>query len=201
MLGRSLQCLVGGLLAHMGKGGSRQFPAQCDEPIPVRFAQGPANGGLGLAGRSDLQPRGLRSLALGSNDVDGLAVLHPCPQRHAHPVHLRAHTGISDAGVNGIGEINGRRAARQLHHLAFGRETEHLVRIHLQLDGFEEILVILFAVELLGQLRNPLRRVHGKGVLRPHTIAIGPVGRHAGFGNVMHLPGADLHLDALAVAA
>ncbi len=99
-----------------------------------------------------------------------------------------------------VGEVDGRGAARQLDDLALGREAEDLVGIHLQLHGLEEILVILFAVELLRQAGEPLGRVHGERVLGRHAVAVGPVRGDAGLGDLVHLAGADLHLDPLAVA-
>ena len=39
------------------------------------------------------------------------------------------------------------------------------------------------------------------GFSKPLAVPVGPVRRHAGLGDRVHLGGADLHLDALAVAA
>ena len=65
---------------------------------------------------------------------------------------------------------------------------------------FEEFLVILGILEPLGQGFNPFGGIDGKGVFGAGAIAVGPVCGHPGFGHVMHLTGADLHLDAFAIA-
>ena len=177
---RGFQHLVGGLLADVLEGRARQFPPQPDEPAAVDLAQGAADRRLGLAGGGDVQPGGLRLLALGGDDLDRLAVLQPRPQRHPHAVNLGADAGMADAGVDGIAEIDRRRPARQLDHVALGGEAEHLVGIHLQLDRLEEILVILLGAHLLGQRRQPARGIDGKGVLAAHAVAVGPVRGDAG---------------------
>ena len=39
-------------------------------------------------------------------------------ERHDAPVHLRAHAAVADVGVDRVGEIDGRRVARQHDHFA-----------------------------------------------------------------------------------
>ena len=102
--------------------------------------------------------------------------------------------------MDGIGEINRRGPARQLDHLPFGGEAKDLIGIHLQLDRLEKIFVIFLGIKLLGQLRNPLGGIDGKGVLAAHAVPVGPMRRNAGFGHIVHLAGADLNFDPLAIA-
>ena len=60
---------------------------------------------------------------------------------------------------------------------------------------------MILLVQPLGHRGDPFRRIDGKGVSGAHAIAVGPMGGNAGFGHLVHLAGADLHLDPLAVAA
>ena len=194
------QSLVRRPFANLGERRAGQLPTQFDKPGAVHFAQRPANGGFRLAGGGNIKPGGLGRLALGADDLDGLAVLDAGPKRHAHAVDLGPNAGVADPGVDGIGEIYWCGSARQFYNVALGRETEHLVGVHLKLDRLQKILVIFFGVKLFGQLCNPSGRVHRKGVFRPDAIAVRPMSRHAGFRHVVHLPRPDLDLDNLAIA-
>jgi hypothetical protein len=69
------------------------------------------------------------------------------------------------------------------------------------LTCFEELVVSSAVVKPFGQTRDPFGRIDGKGVLDPDAVAVGPMRGNARFGHVMHLAGADLHLDPFAVAA
>ena len=100
--------------------------------------------------------------------------------------------------MNAIGIVERRRPLGQLDHIALRGEAEHLIGIKLELHVLEEIDIVAF-VEPLRKRRDPFRRIDGKGVLRPHAVAIGPVRRHPGFGHLVHLAGADLDFYLLAV--
>ena len=139
-------------------------------------------------------------LALGPHDVHGLPVAQPRPERGADPVHLRADAAVADPRVNRVCKVQGRRAPRQLHDIAPRREAEHLVGVHLHLDVFQELVVVLRRVEPFREAGNPLGRIDRERVLRPHAVAVRPVGRHAGLGNLVHRLGPDLDLDPLGVA-
>ena len=99
------------------------------------------------------------------------------------------------------GESKRCRALGQLDDVTLGREAEHLVGVHLQLHGFEKLIVIRRRLEMLRQPGDPARGIDGKGVFRPLAVAVGPVRRDTGFGDFVHLMGTNLHFDALAVAA
>ncbi len=196
---RRLQRLVGGAPANMLERHPRQLAAELDEALAVFLAQPAADRALGPPGHHDIEPGSLRALPLGGDDLDRLAVLDPGPERHADTVDLGADAGIADPGMDRISEIERRGAARQFHHLAFGGEAEHLVGIHLELHVLEEVVVILGVLEPLGQRREPLGGINGKRVFGTHAVAVAPMRRHPGLGHLVHLAGADLHLDALAV--
>ncbi len=195
------QRLVGCLLADVVEGGAGKLVAQLDETTAVFFAQGFADRGLGAARGHDVDPAGLRMLALGRDDLDRLAVLEPGPQRHADAVDLGRHAGIPDAGMDRVGIVQRRRTPRKLHHIALGREAEHLIRIHLELDVFEKLVVIALRRAARSVLAIHLAGSTANGLLRAHAVTVGPVGGDARLGHLVHLAGADLHLDPLAVAA
>ena len=201
VLGHGMQHLIGGLFTDLRKGRTRQFTAQFDKALAVDLTQGAPDRRLGFTRGGNVEPCHLRRLALRGGDLNRLAVFDPGPQRHAHPVDLGPHTGIADTGVDRIGEINRRGAARQFYHIAVGCEAEHLIGVHFKLHRFEEILVIGLGVELLGQLADPLGGIDGKGVPAAHPVTVRPMRGDAGLGHVMHLAGADLHLHPLAVTA
>ena len=100
-----------------------------------------------------------------------------------------------------IGKVDGRGPSGQLDHVALWRETKDLIRIHLKLDRFEEFVMVIFPLKLFVEGGDPFSRIYRKGVFRAHAIAIGPMGRHTGFGHIMHLGGSDLHLDPFAIPA
>ena len=199
-LGRRGQRLIGGLLSKLLKRHPRQFASQLDVAVAVHLAQRSPDRRLRAPGRGNVDPGGLRRLSFGGDDIYRLPVLQPRPKRHPNAIHLGPHARMPDPRVDRIGQINRRRPARQLHNIAFGRETEDLIGIHLKLDVLEEFVVILRILEPFGQALQPLRGIDRKGVLGPHAIAVGPVCCNACLGHFVHLPGADLHLHSLAVA-
>ena len=70
-------------------------------------------------------------LCLRGHHLDLIAIRQFGPQRHQTAVDLGAHASIADLGMDGIGEIDGGRAARQLDQIALRREAEDLILIHL----------------------------------------------------------------------
>src|SRR5215510_294225 len=96
--------------------------------------------------------------------------------------------------MDGVGEIDRRRAARQGDQIAFRREREDLVLEHLQLGMLEKFLRARSMVEDVEQLAQPaILPTIGARLLLP----VYPMGRDAQLGDLMHLVRADLHLDAL----
>ena len=57
--------------------------------------------------------------------------------------------------MDGIGEIDRRRAARQRDQIALGREAEHLILEHLELGVLEEFLGLRGVLEDIEQLAQP----------------------------------------------
>src|SRR5574341_2443046 len=104
--------------------------------------------------------------------------------------------GIADLGMDGVGEIDRRRAARQRDQVALRGEAEHLVLEHLELGVLEEFLRSGGMVEDVQELAQPaiLLAVHPLAAL-----LVAPMRGNAELGHLVHLAGADLHFDALAL--
>ena len=93
--------------------------------------------------------------ALRGDDLDLVAVRELRAQRHEAAVDLGADAGVADLGMDGIGEVDRRRAARQRDQIALGREAEHLVLEHLELGVLEEFLRVGRVLEDVEQLAQP----------------------------------------------
>ena len=76
-------------------------------------------------------------------------------QRHVAAVDLGADAGVADIGVDRIGEVDRRRAARQGDQHALGREAEDLVLEQLELGVLEEILRAVALGQLLDGAAQP----------------------------------------------
>ena len=113
---------------------------------------------------------------------------------------------MADLGVHRIGKVDGRGARTEHLHLAGRREDEDLAVVQVDLHGFEELLgvgqvVLLGPVERAPQpcelvveaLRGAL--LVAVGVAR---LLVEPVGGNAVLGVLVHLLGADLHLEGAA---
>ena len=109
-------------------------------------------------------------------------------------VDLGAHAGITQVGVNGIGEVDRAGPPGQGDDLTARRKAENLVLEHLQLGVLQELLGVRGVLQDIQQLAHP-------AVLPPvdvgYTLLVGPVSGHAEFGELMHFPGAYLHFDAV----
>ena len=109
---------------------------------------------------------------------------------------------VAHVGVDHIGKIDGRGAGGEVDHVALGGKDEDLVGKHVDLQVVEEVLRVglLLAFQ---QAPDPGKAVlvagaqHGAAL----THLVFPVGGNAVFSRVMHLPGADLHLEGDARAA
>ena len=112
-------------------------------------------------------------------------------------IHLRADHGISHAGMDGIGKIDGRGAGGQGNDPSLGGVDEHLVVEHVNLHGLDELFCvgILLAFQ---QTAHPLEILLGT---RAGALLVLPVGGDAVFGGLVHLPCADLHLEGDALRA
>ena len=164
---------------------------------------GPPDRRARLAGDDDRFPGGRRHLRLGADDLDLVAVLQFGHQRHDAAVDLGADALVADIGVHGIGEVDRRGAARQRDQPALRREAEDLVLEQLELGVFEEVFGIVALGQLLDGAAQPaigvgvLGNLVAGAVRLAGAVLVDGVRGDAVFGDRVHLPGADLQLDAL----
>ena len=166
--------------------------------IPLFLLEPLLDLGPGLVALADVQPVTAGTLgALGGDDLHNVAVAQLGVNVRDAVVDLGAHHGVAHAGVNGIGKIDGGGAGGQGYNPALGGEDEHLVVEHIDFQG----LHIFFRVGILlalQQTAHPFKVLFGAGT---GALLVFPVGGDAVFGGLVHLPGADLHLEGDALRA
>src|SRR6185369_10866083 len=154
-----------------------------------------ADAGPRLAGDDKALPGRRRRLRLRGDDVDLIAVLQPGAQRQQAAVYLGADAGIADLGMDGIGEIDRGRAARQGDQIALWREGEDLILEHFELGVLEKLLRPRGMIEDVEELAQPaILPSVGARLL----VLVDPVRGDAELGYLVHVRGADLNFDALA---
>src|SRR3954470_683535 len=163
------QVLVALLAAKVAADPRPRLPSD-DEPLPLRRGPG----------------------VLARDDVDLVAVLQPGPELDHAAVDLGAHATVADLGVDRVGEVDRRGAARKCYQVALGGEAEHLVLEHLHFGVLEEVLGTAGVLQDVQELPDPavLPALSDLGVL-----LVGPVRRDAELGLLVHLARADLYLD------
>ena len=97
-----------------------QHVAALDDVFAAQLAlEELADLGLGLLGFDHAQPVGAGALGGGrGDDLHPVARLQLGFQRHDAPVDLRAHAVVAHAGVDAVGEVDGRGAALHAHDIA-----------------------------------------------------------------------------------
>ena len=103
------------------------------------------------------------------NDLDDVAVLQLVAERHDLAVDARARTVLADLGVNRVGEVDRRRAAREDAHVALRREHVDLVGEEVDLHALEELDRVLDVLLELDQLAQPAELLR---VLRIDAAAV-----------------------------
>ncbi len=79
------------------------------------------------------------SVDLRGEDLDGVARGEDGVERHQPSVDPRADAGVTDLGVDRIGEVDRRGPDRQRDHPSLGREDEHLVLFEVDLQVGHEL--------------------------------------------------------------
>jgi hypothetical protein len=118
-------------------------------------------------------------------------------QWRMHAVHFGADRRVADIGMHEIGKIDGRRAARKRDEIALGREAKHLILIEAELGMLIKLLGIGALLEQVHHIAKPFEGAHGGRVAFVDLFAITPMGRHAAFGDVVHVLCADLYFYTL----
>ena len=161
---------------------------------------GAADGGAGLSGDGDAFPAA-GGVLVSARMISTSSPLASGARRRQPAVDLHAHRGIADIGVDGIGEVDRGRPARQGDQPALGREAEHLVVEQLQ----PRMLQKLFGAVALGeQVDGALEPLIGAALVRQHrlrgaAVLVERMRGDAVAGDVVHFAGAHLQFDALAL--
>src|ERR1043165_1918011 len=138
--------------------------------------------------------------ARGSYDLHHVAILNLRAERDHASVDTRAGAGVADFRVNHVREVHGRRAARQLDHLAHWREGVNVFRIQVELERVEEVLRVFYFLRPFDERAQSLKRL----IVVARTafpFLVFPVRGHAFLGHVIHLFGADLNFERLEVGS
>ena len=152
----------------------------------------------GLRGLHQRQPVLAGKVAGLGHDLDDVAVAQRVAQRHDAAIHLGAHAGLADVGVDGVGEIDGRGVARQHDDFAARRESVDFLRVKIHLEGGHKLAGVLHVALPLDQVAQPGDAlIVGRGAFL--ALLVFPVRRDAFFGDAVHFLGADLHFEVLAV--
>src|SRR5690625_247099 len=157
---------------------------------------------LRATGGGDLDPVGAGAVVLRAvrEDLDPVTRLQLVAERDDLAVHARAHAAVAHLSVHRVGEVDGRRAARQVDHVAGRGEDEHALGEQVALDGVDEGPGTLGRIVHVDQLLHPAEPLLDLvGVL--DALLICPVGGDTELGDLMHAARADLHLDGLALQA
>ena len=131
-----------------------------------------------------------------------VAVLQLGAQRQQFVVDARGRAVVADVGVDAVGEVDGRGAARQRHDLALRREHVDLVREEVALDVLEEFLRVAgFRLDLEQALQPARRFALRLGEIEFAARLVQPVRGDARFGDAVHVVRADLHFQRRAERA
>ncbi len=104
----------------------------------------------------EVQPVAARLVPGLREDLDDVAVGEPRAERHHAAVDARADALVADVGVDGVGEVHRRRAARQRLHFALRREDVDLFRIELDPQVLHELLRVAHFLLRLEELPQPV---------------------------------------------
>src|SRR5271163_421184 len=143
------------------------------------------------------EPVARRPVSLLRDDINDVAIGDHVAQRNHLSVHLRAGALMPDLGVNGVGKINRRGAARQDDYTSLGREGVNLFGIQVHAQSGEEFAGLLHLLHPLDQVTHPddALIVGRRPALVPALVF--PVGGDTLFGDAVHLLGAYLDLEGL----
>ena len=136
-------------------------------------------------GALHLRREDLHSVAGGQLRVEG----------HQAAVDPRPDAGVAHLGVDRVGEVDRRGPGGEGDDLALGREDEDLVLLEVDLQVVHELVGIRRLQLPVDDPVEPGDVGHRAGV----AVLVLPVGGHALLGAGVHLVGADLHLEGLAL--
>ena len=193
-LGHGVEALGDGEALHLL---FQQLPAALDVVFPVLLAQPAANLAARPLGGHILQvrvePVTAGAATLGRNDTHLVAGLQLVVQRDQLAVDIGAATAMAQLGVDGVGEVDGRRAGGQVHNVATRGEDVDAVVEHVALHAVDEFVRVGDVLPPLHDLAEPADLLL-VALFVLALLFVLPVCRDAQFGDLVHLLRADLHL-------
>ena len=151
------------------------------------------------------QPVATRLAAFRGENLDALAAAQCVVQRDDAAVHLRAAAAMADHRVHVIREIERRCAHRQIDHIALRRQRIDAVFDEFAVQRVAEplfgaALVLARIASTVQQSAHPFDLAIQAGIGRRRTtFLVPPVRGHTQLGLRVHLMGADLHFQGLAL--
>ncbi len=150
-----------------------------------------------------VQPVAAGSALLCGKDLDLLPVGEGGVERRHHAVHLGSAAAMAQLGMHVVSEIYRRCPFRQIDHLALRREQvdrvleETVPELFGEVTGVAGIADLVLPLEDLAQPRN----LFVVPAFPARAFLVAPMRRHPQLGILVHLVGADLHFERLAVRA
>src|ERR1019366_1011366 len=150
----------------------------------------------GAGGLDDGEPVAAGLVSGLGDDFDDVAGMELVAQGDHASVDLGAGATVTDFGVDGVGEVDGRGLARQDQDLALGREGVNLFGVEIDFQGGEELVGIGDVALPLDNLAEPSEALLVLG--RDGAVFVLPVGCDALLTHLVHFFGAYLDFEGLA---
>jgi hypothetical protein len=183
--------------AHLPQLPLEELAAELDRALLFLALEPGTDLGARAVGGDDREPVVVRLLAVRGGDLDDVAVPDLGLERHPAPVDPAADAGLADLAVDAVGEVEDRGAAREGEHVAARGEAVDLVRVEVDLERVEELARrgALGVVEQGPQPGHPRVLDRRAGAL----LLVAPVGGDAVLRDGVHVVGADLDLEGVAL--
>ena len=175
-----------------------QLPADVGGLLALVEMNPLANLAARARGVNKREPVARGRVALLRDDFDHVAIGERVTQRNHLAIHFRAGALVADFGVDRVGEINRRGAARKDHHASFRREGVNLLGIEVHAQSREKFARLLHLLHPLDQMAHPDDALIVGRRRHVVTVFIFPVRGDALLGDAMHILRSNLHFERLA---
>ena len=187
-----------GQFALQGLAPERNMPRLIDAPKP-----GPD---LGAAlGRYQIpqfqgQPVAAGRGLFAGDDLHHVAVGQSMIERHDAATDLGTATAMAQTGVHLVGEVQRRRAARQINYLAARRHGVDAIGEQLVLDALDQVAFELRRMRWVEHMAHPFDLALVTKIART-AFLVAPMRRDTELGVLVHVARPDLHLQGFALRA
>ena len=124
-------------------------------------------------------------------DLNDIAIRKRMTQWHHLPIYFRAHTLMTNVGMNAIGKVDRGRSAGQRQHFALRRKGVNLLGIEIHFERGKKLRGLAHLASPFDQLPHPH---HALIVFRRiRAVFIPPVRGYSLLRDAVHLMGANLH--------